>query len=53
MARISVGFKSLSLPIFFDLAPLALVSGRGAGVRGLHCVLIWFLIVNSMSILVA
>ena len=35
---IAIGRKPSSLPTSFDLAPLALVSGRGAGGEGVYTV---------------
>ena len=46
---IAMGVSPHLYPHLLNLLPSPWSRGEGLGVRGLHCVLIGFLIVNSMS----
>ena len=46
---IAMGVSPHLYPHLLILLPSPCTRGEGLGVRGLHCVLIGFLIVNSMS----
>jgi len=53
LARESMGETPHLYAHLLILLPSPCTRGEGLGVRGLHCVLIWILIVNSMSSLVS